>query len=167
MVSLWVSNILACLGCTEWRGIVLDHIYIGHSKCNASYFHPWKWQQQIQLLCQSGTATMLGRANSHPQNTFSTQSPPLAIRFHQSACHVHKRALVEMTHCFIAVMTALLLEKCCSCSPYFIGLNTFQSEGNKFILRGGFGRTVQPRLATYFTVFKLTWDLALLPSSLA
>ena len=33
-VNPWVSNLLACLGLTEWRGIVLGQINVGGSKSN-------------------------------------------------------------------------------------------------------------------------------------
>ena len=36
----WVSNLLPCLGCISGIEIVLVHIYIGHSKSDASYLFP-------------------------------------------------------------------------------------------------------------------------------
>ena len=48
-----MSNILACLGWTEWRGIFLSHIHKDHSESNASYLFQWKLQQiwRVQSHC--------------------------------------------------------------------------------------------------------------------
>ena len=52
-----------------------------------------------------------------------------------------------MTYCFTDVMMALLLRKCCLCSPSLNGLNRSKSEGAKSRLQGGCVRTVQSRLS--------------------
>jgi hypothetical protein len=51
---------------------------------------------------------------------------------------------MEATHFLTAAMTALLSGKCCPRCPFFIGPNKWKSEGKKFGLYGGCGRTVQP-----------------------
>jgi hypothetical protein len=53
-----------------------------------------------------------------------------------------KIAQEEVTHFFIAVITASS-GKCCQCSPSFISLNIWKSEGAKSRLYGRCGRTVQ------------------------
>jgi len=68
---------------------------------------------------------------------------------------------VEVTHCFIAALMALLVGKCCPCSPNFISLIKLKSESSKSRLYSACGRTVQPRLAVCSMVFKLVGGLAL------
>ena len=67
-----------------------------------------------------------------------------------------------MTHCFTDAVIASLLGKCYLCSLSFIGLNRQKSEDAKSGLHTGFGRTVQPRLAMCFMVFRLIWGVVLL-----
>ena len=66
-----------------------------------------------------------------------------------------------MTRCFTAAMMALLLGKCCPCSSSFIGQNRWKSEGTNSGLCSGCSRTVHPRLALCFMIFRLGWGLAL------
>ena len=78
--------------------------------------------------------------------------------------HSWKYVPVEVTHCFTAAMMVMmiLLGKRYPWSPPFIGPDRRKSEGTKSRLCSGHGRTVQPGLAVCFTIFKLTWGLALL-----
>ena len=62
--------------------------------------------------------------------------------------------------CSTAPMMALLLGKCCSCSPSRISSNRWKSESTKSRLYGGCGTTVQPRLAVCFAVLKMAWGQA-------
>ena len=72
-----------------------------------------------------------------------------------------KSAAVEVTHCFTAAMTALLLGKYYSQRLSFISLNRWNSEVTKSGY-SGCGRRVQPRQATCSAVFKLALGLVLL-----
>ena len=71
------SNLLACLGCTKWRGIVLAHIY-GCSKSNASYLFSWKDNRY-----EEHSNNIWWNKLSATKNYFLTQSPPQAMYFHQ------------------------------------------------------------------------------------
>ena len=64
-----------------------------------------------------------------------------------------KSAPAEVTHCFTAVVMISLLGKCWPCSPSFIGLNRWKSDGAKFRLYGRCGRKVQSRWAVRSMVF--------------
>jgi len=63
---------------------------------------------------------------------------------------------------FTAAMTTLLLGIHCSCSRSFSDTDRWKSEGTKFKLCGGWGRTEHPRLTVCSTVFRLIWGLELL-----
>ena len=86
----WMSNLLACLGCTKWRGI-----YVGYTESITSCLFLWKpqWKQREQwhYLIEL-------------QNTIFWQSPLLALHLHQQwstafmPC-LSKSAPVEVTHC--------------------------------------------------------------------
>ena len=99
------------------------------------------------------TTTLFDRANSRLQNTiFQHSHHPLLMHFCQQwtrACMPHSKKSVpaEVTHSFTAATMALLLGKCCPCSPSFIGLNRWKSKSTRSRLYGECGRTVQPRLA--------------------
>jgi len=62
-----------------------------------------------------------------------------------------------MTYCFLAAMMVLSLGKCCPNSPSFIGLKNGSQKAPNPVSECG--RTVQPRPAMCFTVFKLVWDM--------
>jgi len=51
--------------------------------------------------------------------------------------------MAEVTHYFTAAIMALLIGKCCPCSPFLIGPKTWKSEGANSRLFGGCGRAVQ------------------------
>lgn len=63
----------------------------------------------------------------------------------------------KVTHCFIAAVTASLLEKCCLC----IFHHRLKSEGTKSKIYGRCGRMFQPRLARCSTVSKVVLSLEL------
>ena len=66
-----------------------------------------------------------------------------------------------MIHSFTAAVMASLLGKCYPYSPSFISSNRWKSEGPKFGLCGGCGRTVQSRLSMCSMVFRLVSGLML------
>ena len=96
------------------------------------------------------TVTRFDRANYQLQSSILQQSINYAFTqaMNNSLCTASvKMCISYVTHCFTAAVMMMFLEKCYSCSPSFIGLNIWKSEGTKSALYGMCGRTVQPRLA--------------------
>ena len=60
----WMSNLLACLGSSEWREIVLGHVYIGCSESKASYLFSLETTRDTK-----STVMLFSRTGSHLQNT--------------------------------------------------------------------------------------------------
>lgn len=69
---------------------------------------------------------------------------------------------MEVIHCFVAALMALLLRKCCPHSSLFVSVNRWKSEDTKFRLYTLCDKIVQTKLAMRSTVFKLICGLALL-----
>lgn len=72
-----------------------------------------------------------------------------------------KSAPAEMTQCFTAGVTVLLLGKYCTHSAPFSSLNRWKLEGPEYGLYSGSGRRVQPGLCSTLLVFNPVWNLAL------
>lgn len=92
----------------------------------------------------------------------------LATKHYHSTPHIHCQQLhiaisdeQEPACCTCAAMTESS-GKFCACSPCFINLNTWKSEGSKSRLYDGCGRVVQPNFEQCSMVFKLVWGLVLL-----
>jgi len=120
--------------------------YIGRSENNVSYFFA-----MATTTSTKSRSTVFDRVNSQLQNTLFSIVTTISYAFlpaMNKSLHATlmsgSNAVAEVTHSFTAAVTASLLGKCCPCSPSFISLNRWKSEGGKSRLYGGCGRTVQP-----------------------
>ena len=96
-----VSNLLACLGCTEWI-IILGSIYMGCSESNASYLFPWKLQQ-MQRTQEHYLIEQILSYRTLFFNTVSTISSAISPE-QELACHSCKN-LHQWRWCTAAVAT--------------------------------------------------------------